>query len=227
LIVGGLVIQLARRQWMTALYVIAYAGIVSLTPWPGQWMRYWWPLAPFLLLALLQCCLALRDLLSSVLPSLLHRVIAAFPAVLLCALLLVESLTIVDSYRRARGDVVLHDGQGSAVRFQLFFYDEAYRELDEALTWLKARARPDDTIAVAMPLGAPGDAREDRDAALRSRPRHRSDVARCRTGSICRPGHHGRRGLSHDASVDGEGVRSLPRSMEGDLCRSLGRSVHL
>jgi len=150
LIVGGLVIQLARRQWMTAFYVIAYLGIVSLTPWPAQWMRYWWPLTPFLLLALLQCCLALRDLLSSVLPSPLHRVIAAFPAVLLGALLLVESLTIVDIYRRARGDVVL-DGQGRAVHFKLFFYDEAYRELDEALTWLKARARPDDIIAAAMP----------------------------------------------------------------------------
>jgi hypothetical protein len=151
LIIGGLAIQLVRRQWVTALYVIAYVGIMSVTPWPAQWMRYCWPLAPFLMLALLQCCFALRESLSSVLPSPVSRVVARFPAALLCVLLLVESLGIRDIYRRTRGDVVALDGQGRSVHFKLFFYDQAYRELDEALTWLKARARADDTIAVAMP----------------------------------------------------------------------------
>jgi len=151
LIIGGLALQLARRQWMTALYVIAYVGVVSLTPWPSQWMRYWWPLTPFLLLALLQCCLALRDALSSLLPRPVGRVVAYFPAALLCGLLLIESLTIVDSYREARGEVVWLDQKGRPVQFTLFFYDQDYRELDGALTWLRARARPDDTIAVAMP----------------------------------------------------------------------------
>jgi hypothetical protein len=151
LIIGGLAIQLARRQWVTALYVIAYVGIVSVTPWPAQWIRYCWPLTPFLLLALLQCCLALRESLSSVLPSPVSRVVACFPAALLCVLLLVESLTIRDMYRRTRGDVVSLDGQGRSVHFKLFSYDQAYRELDEALTWLKARARADDIIAAAMP----------------------------------------------------------------------------
>ena len=150
-IIGGLVLQLARRQWVTALYVIAYIGTVSLTPWPLQWMRYWWPLTPFLLLALLQGCLALRDVLRSALPSPINRVVTGFPAVLLGVVLLVESLTVVDVYGKARGDVVLLDGQGRPVRFRLFFYDKAYRELDEALTWLRARTRPGDVIAVAMP----------------------------------------------------------------------------
>jgi len=151
LILGGFVLQLARHQWVTALYVIAYVAIVSLTPWPSQWMRYWWPLTPFLLLALLQCLLALRDVLSSVLPAPVGRIVAFFPAALLCGLLLIESLTIVHIYRTARGDVVWLDQKGRPVQFTLFFYDQAYRELDGALTWLRARAQPDDTIAVAMP----------------------------------------------------------------------------
>jgi hypothetical protein len=151
LIIGGVILQLVRREWVTALYVMAYLGIVSLTPWPLQWMRYWWPLTPFLLLALLQCCLALRDLLRSALPSQAKRVVAYFPPVLLAVVLLIESLTVVDAYEKARGDVVLLDRQGRPVQFRLFFYDEAYRELDEALTWLRACMQPDDVIAVAMP----------------------------------------------------------------------------
>ena len=151
LVIGGLAIQLARHQWVITLYVIAYLGSVSLTPWPAQWMRYWWPLSPFLLLALLQCCFTLRDVLSSLLPSPARRVLTYFPSALLCLLLLVESLTLAHSYGKSRGHVVLSDGHGRSVQFTLFFYDEAYRELDEALTWLKTRARPDDTIVAAMP----------------------------------------------------------------------------
>jgi hypothetical protein len=60
LTLGGLAIQLAGPERVVALYVLAYAGAVCLTPWPFQLRRYWSPLAPLLALALFQCVLALR-----------------------------------------------------------------------------------------------------------------------------------------------------------------------
>lgn len=149
LVLGGIVIQLARQERVSALYVLTYIGSVCLTPWPLQWKRYWSPLAPFLVLALLQCLLSLRSY--GWLVPVPARVVARMllPAVV-GVVLVVESFTVLHAYRNLRGEVVLHD-RGSPVQFSLFFYTRPDRELDEALEWLRARARPTDVVAAAMP----------------------------------------------------------------------------
>ena len=57
LVLIGVALQLGGSGRLMGLYVLAYCGTVCLTPWPAQWRRYWFPLAPLLVLALLQCLL--------------------------------------------------------------------------------------------------------------------------------------------------------------------------
>ena len=150
LVLGGIAIQLARHERLSALYVLAYIGPVCLTPWLLQGKRYWSAVAPFLVLFLLQCLLTIRSLwLAGPTPA---RVVARglVPAVV-CVVLLVELFTVLGAYRTHRGDVVLHDRQGSPVQFSLFYYTGPDRELDGALEWLRTRARPTDIVAAAMP----------------------------------------------------------------------------
>jgi hypothetical protein len=151
LVLGGIAIQRAGPGRVGALYVLACIGAVCLTPWPLQWKRYWSPLAPFLVLALLQCLLALRSYVWLAGPNPARLVARMLLPAVVCVVLVVEVFTVLHAYRTIRGDVVLHDRQGSPVQFSLFYYTGPDRELDEALEWLRARARPTDVVATAMP----------------------------------------------------------------------------
>jgi hypothetical protein len=149
LVFSGIAIQLATPDRLIPLYVLAYMGAVCLTPWPLQWKRYWWPLAPFLVLALLHGLLFLRGWAPASGPArLVGRVLV--PTVV-GVVIVVESFTVAHAYRTIRGDAVLHDQRGEAAEFSRFFYRRPDRELDEALEWLRGRARAGDVVATAMP----------------------------------------------------------------------------
>jgi len=151
LVLAGTAIQLGGRGRLMGLYVLAYCGIVCLTPWPAQWRRYWFPLAPLLVLALVQCLLWIgrRAILTASAPG--RFVARMLPAVVVAAVLVVELFTVLHAYRTIRGDAVLHDERGSPVRFSLFWYGQPDRERDAALEWLHGRGRPGDVVANAMP----------------------------------------------------------------------------
>ena len=151
LVLVGVAIQLGGSGRLMGLYVLAYCGTVCLTPWPAQWRRYWFPLAPLLVLALVQCLLWVgrRVILTGSAPG--RLVARMLPAVVVAVVLVVELFTVLHAYRTIRGDAVLHDQRGSPVRFSLFFYGQPDRELDAALEWLRGRGRPGDVVASAMP----------------------------------------------------------------------------
>ena len=48
IILGGIGLQLANREWFIPMYVLISLVAMCLTPWPGQSQRYLVPLAPFL-----------------------------------------------------------------------------------------------------------------------------------------------------------------------------------
>jgi hypothetical protein len=150
-VLAGLALHLARPDRLIALYVVLYAGTVCLTPWPLQLKRYWSPLAPFLVLFLLQCLLFVRSRAWPGGPVLIRAIARMLPATMVCVVLMVQTFIVLDAYRTSSGDVVLHDRRGSLVQFRLFFYTRPDRELDEALEWLRPRVRPADVVAAAMP----------------------------------------------------------------------------
>jgi len=147
LILAGIATQLARAERLLASLLLLYIGAICVTPWPLQWPRYWSPIAPLLVLALLQCLLRARDLAGPAW-SVLGR--GLLPGVL-GTILVLELFTAVYGYQVLRGPVLLQNRQGELERFSLFFYRRADREFDQALQWLRDRARPTDVVATAMP----------------------------------------------------------------------------
>jgi hypothetical protein len=151
LLFAGVAVQLSQRQWLVSFLILSYCGIVCVTPWPQQWPRYWAPLTPLLLLAMMQALLALRDRGCARLPSPAAVIIRLLPAAALSMILILASLSLWHAYATLRGEVTHRDRHGQPVHFSLFHYDQAQRELDDALEWLRARARPTDVVAVSMP----------------------------------------------------------------------------
>ena len=153
-VLAGLGLQLSRGQFLIPLCILAYLLALCLTPWPGQWPRYWAPLAPFLALALIQCLLTIRQYVSDVLHQPIKRSSALVLGPIIGLALTVQVFTLYDSYMRDSGEAIVYDQQGRPIRYHLFYYSKQHRALDEGLDWLKRRAKPGDIIAAAMPQWA-------------------------------------------------------------------------
>jgi len=151
LLLAGVAVQLSQRRWLESFFILAYCGIVCVTPWPEQWQRYWAPLTPLLLLAMMKALLTLRDRGCARLPALAAAMIRSLPVAALCMILIIASLSLWHAYTTLRGEVTHRDRHGQPVHFALFYYDQAYRELDGALEWLRKHARPTDVVAASMP----------------------------------------------------------------------------
>jgi len=145
LILGGVAIQLARREWMIPLYLFFSFISTSLTPWPEQFTRYFAPLAPFLALSLF---LSLRTLSVELLTRRFSGVLAG---AVVSLILLEDGLTFVMMYRGMHQNVTYLDRSGERLSYRLFFYKDAYRALDAGLDWLRQRSEPDDVVASSMP----------------------------------------------------------------------------
>jgi hypothetical protein len=145
LILGGVGLMAARREWVIPLYLLFSFMSFSLTPAPEQIPRYLAPLAPFLALSLF---LSLRFISG-------WRVSSRFGAVLagvVASLILLENgLTFVMMYRGLHQNVTYVDRNGERIAYRLFFYKDAYRALDAGLDWLKPRSKSEDVVASSMP----------------------------------------------------------------------------
>jgi 4-amino-4-deoxy-L-arabinose transferase-like glycosyltransferase len=151
LIVGGIGLQLANREWFIPLYILISLAAMCLTPWPGQFHRYLVPLAPFLSLSLFKMLLAVKNWSYRVLPAKWNGVGLAFVCLIVSFIFVQQSFTSFLVYTRWHQKVTYTNLNGSKDVYRLFFYHDSYRTLDGALDWLKERAKPDDVVAVSMP----------------------------------------------------------------------------
>ncbi len=150
LVVGGLLLQLGRGPRLVALYVLFTVLLVAVTPWPAQWVRYYTPLAPFLVLALFQGLAAARGAAHAGLPRLAPAVGGAGRAVV-ALILAVQVVGVARLFSYRHQEVTHLDLRGRPVSYRLFFYGPAYRALDGAIDWLRARAGPTDVVAASLP----------------------------------------------------------------------------
>src|SRR5262249_51556371 len=58
LILGGMVVLFWRGEVFIPVYILASVVLLCVTPWPGQFRRYLFPIAPFLLTSLFVCLLS-------------------------------------------------------------------------------------------------------------------------------------------------------------------------
>ena len=150
LVIGGIVLQLARGDVLVPIYVVAYAAAVCLTPWPIQWTRYWAPLTPFLALSLIVCLLSVRRVVLKTLrfhgKILVHGVISGVFVVLL----FVQSSTLFNFYRDYHPEVQHVGPMGRLGKYPLF-YDDVSQKLNRALEWLRKNAHKEDIVVSSMP----------------------------------------------------------------------------
>jgi hypothetical protein len=151
LILGGIVLQLMRRQWLIPLYVLFFLALVSATPFADMFTRYLIPLTPFMSLFLFEAVICLKRNTERA-PFRAVRMAGYFLVVLVtCLCLLQAPFYLKDMYMRYHQQVAYHDRQGRMLEYRLFFYDEPCRALDAGIDWLNSHAHPSDIVAVSMP----------------------------------------------------------------------------
>jgi hypothetical protein len=151
LVLAGLVLQFKRRDRLMPLYVAAYIALLCLTPSSWESARYLLPIAPFLVLALWECGIAIRGWLQTGRWRGLAK-LAQPGLIALAALILgIQVASLRDFFLERHRLVVYQDRNGALVSYRLLYYREVYQALDAGLDWLRQRARPTEIIASSMP----------------------------------------------------------------------------
>lgn len=151
LVLGGLVKQLVDGDSILPLYVGGYVTLLCITPPAWESARYLLPLAPFLVLALWECLLALRGGLQVRVRPAARRWVSLIPGVSAAVLLSVQVVSLADLFQERHRPVAYQDRNSVEVSYRLFYYREAYRALDAGLDWLRQQAAPTEIIAASMP----------------------------------------------------------------------------
>lgn len=151
LVLGGICLQLAGRQWIIPLYTLLYFALMCLTPWPGQFPRYLAPLAPILALSLFKSLLALQKQSYRILAPPWKIIGPVFTVCIVSLIFIQESVTFYKVHAQEHQQVVYFDRNGNKIAYRQFFYNDSYRALDEGLDWLKQRAQPGDVVAAPSP----------------------------------------------------------------------------
>jgi hypothetical protein len=154
LILGGLVVLVARRDFLIPVYVAAALALICVTPWPDQFRRYLTTLMPFLLVALFVCLQVAGSWLRTLSPGRFRLLAAIGLIVVLGAIFDSEWHSLRAMYRYHLDDVTATARDGRVVEYRAFYHAGADEALDEGLAWLKRRARPEDVVAVSMPQWA-------------------------------------------------------------------------
>lgn len=139
---SGLAVFLRRGEQAIPLYVAASLGLICLTPWPGQFARYLLPLSPFLAISLVLALSTLKGL---------GRAASWAAAAILAGILAGQTLSLWLVFARFHHPVRYSGLHGEEVRYRLFFYGRSWPAVDEAIDWVRERARPGDVVATSIP----------------------------------------------------------------------------
>jgi hypothetical protein len=150
LVIGGLVRHFIYTDRLMPLYIAAYIGLLCITPPAWESARYLMPIAPFLVLAMCECVLAICRRLQTG-PRILARIVPLSVGASAALVLTIQILSLADLFRERHRRVEYQDRSGAVVSYRLLFYREVYQALDAGLDWLRARAGPTEIIVSSMP----------------------------------------------------------------------------
>lgn len=150
LVLAGLLLQAARREFTVVLYVGLSLAAMCATPFQKQFVRYLLPLYPLLALALFELLAWATAQARRRWPALPAALGVAIPWLLIGVIALGAISEVRTMYARWHHDVA-YEQHGRAVHYRLFHYAPEGAELDAALDWLDRRAAPDDILAAGDP----------------------------------------------------------------------------
>jgi len=150
IVLGGLGLQLAKRQWAIPLYVLVSVAAICLTPWPIQLVRYLTPLCPFFALGFFTSLLFLEAMSKKALSRAARTPTTSLIALGLSLILLHQFVVF---YRFTRDvDTIVYDlPDGRRARLRVFGYFPVERALNAGVSWLMKRARPNEVVATYAP----------------------------------------------------------------------------
>jgi hypothetical protein len=148
MILAGAVMLLRRREWFIGYYLLFTLFLACCAPWQ-QISRYAVPLAPLLLVALLECLMSARSYLRrrGQWAHLLRGI--TYAAVLLVFVEQAGTFYLVQS--RYSGAESWRNSEGAWIRFPQYLFTEQDMQLEDATNWVKAHAHANDVAAAAMP----------------------------------------------------------------------------
>jgi hypothetical protein len=150
-ILAGIGLQLANREWLIPIYVLVSLAAMCLTPWPGQFQRYLMPLAPFLSLSFFTTLRAVRERLYTRLGERWKVLGTASVCTVVAVIFVQQAFSASLVFTRWHQQATYSALNGTSQVYRLFFYHDAYRTLDGGLDWLRERAQTSEVVAVSMP----------------------------------------------------------------------------
>jgi hypothetical protein len=150
LVVGGLLLQITRKEYIISLFVGLNLAAMCMTPFPKQFVRYLVPLSPLILLSFFEA-LAWLNAQSRVHRTSFSPQVTAAVIIVLLTVMACEEVRDDRELYRSHYDRVDYLHQGQRIVYRLFYYSKGDREIDEGLDWLETEARRDDIVAAADP----------------------------------------------------------------------------
>jgi hypothetical protein len=150
LVLFGLILLSLRGEWLVAGYVVGSGLLISLTPWPGQFERYLWPLTPVLFIALFATLALIKNRFSTAAKGRLRIPVAATVTVVVLGVFSTELVALRNVYRLA-DKASYSDGTGKRQQYSRLFYTPEWKHHDEALDWLDQHAGPNEIVATSTP----------------------------------------------------------------------------
>jgi hypothetical protein len=151
LVIGGIVWECWHRQWVLAGTLALTIAAVCTTPWPNQFVRYFAPSLPLLLLAVFQLLRNAPTLLQRIFPrvsrSALHLAIYA----LLSIFAMQSALDLVKGNKIYLNKAVYETAEGVKKSYRLLYYLAAYPATKQALNYLVARTDGRAILVASMP----------------------------------------------------------------------------
>jgi hypothetical protein len=148
-VILGLVALWRYGERLMIIYLILSILIIAATPWPAQFARYFSPLVPFLAMAFVQGVVGAKQQFSRHVHQ--KRLVSVGFALVAC-IWVVSALTakLLD-YARLDGSATYVDARGVEHPYRLLYYDNAWRDFEAALNWLRDHAPPGAVVASSAP----------------------------------------------------------------------------
>jgi hypothetical protein len=153
-VLAGAAVMLRRGQWLLPICCVATAGLMCVTPWPEQFVRYFAPMIPFLsIMLVLRLGTALDAARADTSPSPKRRLVLRSLALAVLAVVLLEDAYVTwwTFWLQPVRTVTYYDGFGRATSGRLLYYDAAAAALDAALDQVRQRAQAGDVLVSSMP----------------------------------------------------------------------------